>query len=165
MREERSKVNARRKPVSSHTRALVRTWSQARLNISLPVACDMSLEIDAEPSLWHKLLIDALPTLREAQTKVLHTRASTVPANTRGDDGGKVPRRSHNRPRGEGTFSIMVVVRGLNGRCGEACCDKTNSVLLLRDDAASAKATDRMTAKSAKRTFEARDCRYFSREG
>lgn len=49
-----------------HAQALVRTWSQARLDVSLPDAYDMSLEIGAVPSLWHKLLIDALPILREA---------------------------------------------------------------------------------------------------
>ena len=53
-----------------HAHALVRTWSQARLDASLPDAYDMSLEIGAVPSLWHKLLLDALPVLRTAFPKV-----------------------------------------------------------------------------------------------
>ena len=46
-----------------HAQALVRTWSQAKLDASLPDAFDMSLEIGAVPSLWHRFLIDALPAL------------------------------------------------------------------------------------------------------
>lgn len=49
-----------------HAQALVRTWSQARLDASLPDNFDMSLEIGAVPSLWHKFLVDTLPILQDA---------------------------------------------------------------------------------------------------
>jgi DNA-binding transcriptional LysR family regulator len=46
-----------------HASALVRTWTQARLDAGLPDEIETALEIGAVPSLWDGFLIDALPEL------------------------------------------------------------------------------------------------------
>ncbi|WP_317054865.1 LysR family transcriptional regulator [Roseovarius rhodophyticola] len=97
-----------------HAQALVRTWSQARLDASLPDVYDMSLEIGAVPSLWHKLLIDALPILRNAFPNVsisaVSERSETL-----------------SRQIADGSLDIAVTYRPLNTA-------ELNAIQLFEDD-------------------------------
>ena len=97
-----------------HAQALVRIWSQARLDVSLSDAYDMSLEIGAVPSLWHKLLIGAIPVLREAFPNVAINAVSE---------------RSEmlSRQIEDGTLDLAVTYRPLNTA-------ELNAVQLFEDD-------------------------------
>ncbi len=48
-----------------HAQLLVRTWTQAKLDVGLPVPITAALEIGAAPSLWDGYLMRALPELME----------------------------------------------------------------------------------------------------
>ena len=66
---ERSKNGAALTPAGHHFQrhaiTLVRTWTQAKLDVALPAELYASLEIGAVPSLWDGFLIRAISGLRE----------------------------------------------------------------------------------------------------
>ncbi len=67
---ERSKsgaaLTAAGRHFQKHAQALVRTWTQAKLDVALPGSMVAALEIGAAPSLWDGYLVDALPDLMSA---------------------------------------------------------------------------------------------------
>ncbi len=67
---ERSKTGAALTPAGRHfqrhANALVRTWTQARLDAGLPDEVETALEIGAVPSLWDGFLIGAVFELMKA---------------------------------------------------------------------------------------------------
>jgi DNA-binding transcriptional LysR family regulator len=115
---ERGKTGATLTPAGRrfhrHAQALVRTWSQARLDASLPDAFDMSLEIGAVPSLWHKLMIDALPLLIES--------FPNVAINAVSEKSEALARQIE-----DGSLDLAVTYRPLN-------TSELNAVQLFEDD-------------------------------
>jgi DNA-binding transcriptional LysR family regulator len=67
---ERSKTGATLTPAGvhfqRHAMTLVRTWTQAKLDVTLPAELFASLEIGAVPSLWDGFLTGAIPELQTA---------------------------------------------------------------------------------------------------
>ncbi len=82
---ERGKSGATLTPAGhrfhKHAQALVRCWTQARIDASLPDAVEAALEIGAVPSLWDGFLIDAMPEFMQAFPNVA-VHGSTVSTET-----------------------------------------------------------------------------------
>lgn len=78
---ERSKTGATMTPAGlhfqRHATTIVRTWTQAKLDVALPATMDAVLEIGAAPSLWDGFLLEAIPSLK-ANFPSLAIKASSV---------------------------------------------------------------------------------------
>lgn len=90
---QRSKTGAKLTPAGLHFQrhaiTLVRTWTQAKLDASLPAELYASLEVGAVPSLWDGFLIAAVPGLQASlpNVAVKATWANTEDLNQQIEDG------------------------------------------------------------------------------
>ena len=102
---ERSKTGATLTPAGRnfqrHATTLIQTWTQAKLDVALPLALNAVLEIGAPPSLWDGFLIGAIPTLK-AEVPNIAIKASLVTPDSLG------PRLN------EGTLDLAIMYRPQN---------------------------------------------------
>jgi DNA-binding transcriptional LysR family regulator len=91
-----------------HAQVLVRTWTQAKLDASLPTSMTAALEIGAAPSLWDGYLTNALPGLMTSLPDVaFRASAASSEALTREIEEGNLDIAVLYRPRSVSGLSAL----------------------------------------------------------